>query len=148
VTVGPDCYGRCYGSVAALGLGAGVAPTEGVGVAEGSPAGLDGPPVGVAPAEVLALGVLVGVVVADGVGDGAGLVLVPGVGEGAGVCPDPELAGKAVRRWLVDAWIAVRAAIATTKMTTQSPATASHRRRRTGRPARRLLHDNRLDAGA
>ena len=88
-----------------------------------------------APAEALALGVLVGVVVADGVGDGAGLVLAPGVGEGAGVCPEPELAGKAVRRWLVDAWMAVSAAIATTKMTTQSPATASHRRRRTGRPA-------------
>jgi hypothetical protein len=83
VTVGPDCYGRCYGSVAALGLGAGVAPTEGVTGAEGSPAGLDGPPVGVALAEALALGVPVGAAVAEGVADG--LVLVLGVGEGAGV---------------------------------------------------------------
>jgi hypothetical protein len=100
----------------------------------------------VALAEALALGVPVGAAVAEGVADG--LVLVLGVGEGAGVCPEPVLAGKAVRRWLVDAWIAVRAAMATTKMTTQSPATATHRRRRTGRPARRLLQDSRLDAGA
>jgi hypothetical protein len=107
-----------------------------------APDGLDGAAVAVTLADGLVLGVGVGDSEAVGVGEVAGVGVT--LGAGNGVCPEPELAGNAVRRWLVDAWIAVSAAIATTKMTTQSPPTATHRRRTVGRPVRRLLQRSRF----
>ncbi len=100
------------------------------------------PDVGVALAE--ALGVGEGVAEGRGVGVADGAVVGVGAGEGGGVLPELVLGGNAVRRWLVPAWMAVKAAMAMTKISTHKPATATHRRRIVGSPARRLLHRSRL----
>jgi hypothetical protein len=134
-----------YGCAAALGLGGSVAPADGLALGDAvAPGGLVAPELGVGLADALGLGVAVGEAALVGVAEGAGVDVVLGVGDGDGLFPEPELAGNAVRRWLVDAWIAVRTAIAMAKISTQRPATATHLRRTTGKPARRLLHRSRL----